>query len=644
MPTKLYLTMKFSIVLLLTAMSGVALSQTSIPAGSVSGTWSADGSPYEILGNILIPEDSTLVLEPGVTVNFQGAYKLLVMGQILAEGTDSNMITFTADDIINGWRGIRFDNTPATSDTSKFTYCILERGNAAGVNPEDNGGVLYFRKFSNAVISNCLLSNNKCDWNGGAIYCSDSDPIIQNNTISGNESSNYGGGMYCTISLTTIQSNLISNNQALSGGGIYCEGGGIKVSFNTITSNTATLNGGGVAYRFSPSSIFSNNVVSQNSSASGGGIYCYNSSDPSIINSLIANNSASFKGGGLYCEGGSSPYIVNSIITNNTADVGGGCYCHWGLPVLINSNVTNNLAANGGGFYCELDSDPTLLNVVLHGNTSNTAGDQVYLFDESSDPDISYSDVDGGSGNFFTNGNFFTGTYLNNIDSSVQFVAPSGGAGDSFNGVSADWSLQSASPCIDRGDSIGSGVATDLAGNPRIQGCIIDIGAYEYQGSVGLSVATSSTPSTEISPNCNGIASAIVSGGIPPYTYSWSNGQTTSSANALCAGLYQISIIDANNCTYTDEIEVFLLTGQNVLINTAVMNLYPNPTTNESILMSSDRDAALFVHDMMGVSLPTAIISKREHYVIDLSDKPVGVYFVVVHSNEQIRRYRLVKQ
>lgn len=57
--------------------------QTSVPAGNVSGTWSLAGSPYKVQGHVLVPDDLTLTIEPGVTVEFQGHYKLFVNGCIL---------------------------------------------------------------------------------------------------------------------------------------------------------------------------------------------------------------------------------------------------------------------------------------------------------------------------------------------------------------------------------------------------------------------------------------------------------------------------------------------------------------------------------------------------------------------------------
>jgi len=53
----------------------------------------------------------------------------------------------------------------------------------------------------------------------------------------------------------------------------------------------------------------------------------------------------------------------------------------------------------------------------------------------------------------------------------------------------------------------------------------------------------------EICSNVNGTISAIVSGGTPPYIYTWSNDQTTPTINNLTAGVYSLHITDKNNCS-----------------------------------------------------------------------------------------------
>lgn len=60
--------------------------------------------------------------------------------------------------------------------------------------------------------------------------------------------------------------------------------------------------------------------------------------------------------------------------------------------------------------------------------------------------------------------------------------------------------------------------------------------------------------------SCNGgsdgWAEVTAGGGVPPYTYSWDdgNGQTTAKAENLSAGTYEVTVTDANNCTATDEV------------------------------------------------------------------------------------------
>ena len=62
--------------------------------------------------------------------------------------------------------------------------------------------------------------------------------------------------------------------------------------------------------------------------------------------------------------------------------------------------------------------------------------------------------------------------------------------------------------------------------------------------------ATTTTTSVTCNGNNNGAISLITTGGTAPYTYIWSNGNTTSNPKNLISGLYTVTITDANNCTY----------------------------------------------------------------------------------------------
>lgn len=68
-----------------------------------------------------------------------------------------------------------------------------------------------------------------------------------------------------------------------------------------------------------------------------------------------------------------------------------------------------------------------------------------------------------------------------------------------------------------------------------------------------LSFTRTSTDVTCFSGN-NGTASIAASGGILPYTYSWSSGQTTSAITGISKGTYIIQLSDSNNCSLIDSI------------------------------------------------------------------------------------------
>ncbi len=51
--------------------------------------------------------------------------------------------------------------------------------------------------------------------------------------------------------------------------------------------------------------------------------------------------------------------------------------------------------------------------------------------------------------------------------------------------------------------------------------------------------------------DCNGSATASISGGTSPYTYTWTSGQKTLTASGLCAGSYTFTVRDAGGDTYS---------------------------------------------------------------------------------------------
>lgn len=55
---------------------------------------------------------------------------------------------------------------------------------------------------------------------------------------------------------------------------------------------------------------------------------------------------------------------------------------------------------------------------------------------------------------------------------------------------------------------------------------------------------------------CNGTASVTVSGGSPPFSYQWSNGDSKANIENLCAGRYTVTITDHGNCSDVQSVEI----------------------------------------------------------------------------------------
>ena len=376
----------------LIAIYGIA-SATDV-SGDAWGEWTAANSPYNVVGELTVPTDSTLIIDPGVSVIFQGHYKFNVetSATLIAAGTESDSIIFTAADTSEGWWGIRFFSV---SDSSKISYCLLEYGRATGAYPNFDGGAIYCA-YSDLIISNNTVRNNSA-YNGGGLFFYYSSSTIRDNSISGNSTDYGGGGIFGDHSNLTIRDNVISNNSALyRGAGLFCYYSDATIRDNTIINNTAVIYGGGIFCNSADPTISGNsvnnnsadkgggiycersnptindNIISYNSSSSGGGIYCYDS-DPPIRNNVISSNWVNHYGGGIYCYY-SNPTIDDNTIVKNSASVGGGIYCNYSRPTIMNNTINNNSAAGGGGIYCEDRSNLTLRDNIISNNSVSVFG------------------------------------------------------------------------------------------------------------------------------------------------------------------------------------------------------------------------------------------------------------------------------
>ena len=261
----------------------------------------------------------------------------------------------------------------------------------------------------------------------------------------------------------------------------------------------------------------------------GGGIYNVASS-LAITNVIISGNNANW-GGGLYNHGSSTATVTNALIVGNTASSDGGGVCNnESSPVFTNVTISKNAAYNGAGMANYNGAEAKINNSIIWGNA---AGTQVYN-NADSNPTYSYTLAE---------------------DENPLFV-------DAENG---DFRLQKGSPCINAGNNdlylsarriLNFDNEKDLAGNMRISGSVIDLGAYEYEYEY-----PDCTISGQVTVNGSPLAGVTI-------TY-----DTDASVQTNTAGQYSITINYGKTVVLTPSLEGYTFTPESIECENVTGNL-----------------------------------------------------------------------
>jgi parallel beta-helix repeat protein len=314
-----------------TYVSGLIISDT---------TWYLMNTPYIVTGDVVVDNGTTLTIEAGVTVKFDGLYSLIVNGTLIAIGTTNQPILFTSNQstpVKGDWHRVRLHGKNNTMD-----YCEISYGNYP----------LYIMgNNSNNIISNCKVFDNT----GDGIYLKETtNNTIYNATVSLSSSN----GITLLISeYNIINASFISQNDAF---GIYLR----SSRNNTIESTNVSNNmGGGIEL-----GLISDNIKIKNVTVFGNhdnGVDFDGNGYNNITDSRIIDND----GVGIDLGGASEhQWIENCIIRNNDGsgvDLKGSSYVD-----IVGCNISEN-KGNAGIYSGSSVTNITITNSEIWSNSED---------------------------------------------------------------------------------------------------------------------------------------------------------------------------------------------------------------------------------------------------------------------------------
>lgn len=145
--------------------------------------------------------------------------------------------------------------------------------------------------------------------------------------------------------------------------------------------------------------------------------------------------------------------------------------------------------------------------------------------------------------------------------------------------------------------------------------------------------------------SCDGTATALVTGGTAPYSYSWDDptNQTTDAISNLCNGTYNVIVSDANGCTSTSQISIGDATQ--IEENSFQFALFPNPTQS-TITVKGNFNGTLnwSILDVSGRIIIYGIQNSNTDFNINVEHLSDGVYHFNTLQDNQATSQLFLKQ
>jgi hypothetical protein len=141
----------------------------------------------------------------------------------------------------------------------------------------------------------------------------------------------------------------------------------------------------------------------------------------------------------------------------------------------------------------------------------------------------------------------------------------------------------------------------------------------------------------------DGSIDITVTGGTPPYAYSWSNGTEVQDIDSLNPGNYTITISDSKGCALATTFTVEKASSI-VEIESFELKIYPNPTADFTLVSSGNkRMNQISIYDVSGKQILIKNLDSS-NFILDTSELTNGIYLLNINVEGKLHVKRLVIQ
>jgi hypothetical protein len=153
-----------------------------VPLPGETVTWTLAGSPYEICQNISIPSSSTVIVEPGVQINFDSNMQVIVSGTMSLQGQAAQRIVLQAPAVFPPI--VDIDGGIFDASFSDFTGQVrVENGANVALSDsrfQGSNGVFWAQELP---TTRPFIRIERCTFDSSSATISDGITVLQDNVF-----------------------------------------------------------------------------------------------------------------------------------------------------------------------------------------------------------------------------------------------------------------------------------------------------------------------------------------------------------------------------------------------------------------------------------------------------------------------------